>query len=123
MKISVFDSTASTALENYNKSEYRNPYGPKPGESDLAAYKNSLLSASVMVKTDHAIFCVIREEIQAYFAGDKTLDEVNPVRSSRGLSVLFNWNLIKQVELFLSVSAELNEEGAEFESVLVIVAA
>lgn len=49
--------------------------------------------------------------------------EINPVRSSRGLSVLFNWNLIKQVELFLSVSAELNEEVAEFESVLVIVAA
>ncbi len=84
----VFDSTATIALENYNNSDSYNSYGQPLAESAINSYKEVLLSASVIVDSDPAILCVIREEIPPYFLDQKTLDEILPIIQNRVSTII-----------------------------------
>ena len=45
--------------------------------------RDIVMSADRINSTDTTIMIIMREEVQAYFAGDKTLDEVIEVINSR----------------------------------------
>ena len=45
-------------------------------ESDIQEYEDLIRSCDHMPATDNAVMLIVREEIQAYFAGQKSLDEV-----------------------------------------------
>ena len=52
-------------------------------EQDIADYDALIMSCDHMPHTDSAIMLIVREEIQAYFAGQKTLDEVLEIINNR----------------------------------------
>ena len=56
---------------------------PEPSEDQIDAFREIIGTADRMNMTDSSVMIIMREEIQAYFAGDKTLDEVISIINNR----------------------------------------
>ena len=64
-------------------------WGSQPmQESDVDAFTEVINNMSGWQSNDGAINAIIREEMPAYFAGQKTLDQVIPVLEDRAQTVL-----------------------------------
>ena len=55
----------------------------EPGEDLIDIYRDIVASVDRKNVTDSSIMIIMREEIQAYFAGDKSLDEVIEIINNR----------------------------------------
>ncbi|MBO4636612.1 MAG: carbohydrate ABC transporter substrate-binding protein [Clostridiales bacterium] len=93
---SAFDSTARRDLDAYNASVDRNleyyseaelrEWGLSRNhidESAITNYTHFIESCSCLVQGDPAVMSIIREEIPAYFEGQKTIDEVIDIMQDR----------------------------------------
>lgn len=87
---SAFDATCRSGLEDYEG--YYNAWSEgdraklgliAPDKSMTDIYRNIVYSADRKNMTDSSVMISMREEVQAYFAGDKTLDEVIVIINSR----------------------------------------
>lgn len=98
ISINVFDEISARNIEDYNNvnledfsfvfnGQYSHSAEPLD-ESVVETYRNILLSANAVIGTDSSVNSIIREEMPAYFAGDKTLDEVISVINNRVQVVL-----------------------------------
>ncbi len=67
---------------------YVNPAMARLNGNEADIYIEVLTSSSELVYEDADINVILYEEIQAYFAGDKTLDEVIPIIEDRAQTVL-----------------------------------
>ena len=82
-------------IDEYNKSvsdwnllglEARALYGSHMTELDYSVvddYENMIRSCSSISHTDPAVTVIVREEIPAYFAGQKTIEEVIDIVENR----------------------------------------
>jgi ABC-type glycerol-3-phosphate transport system substrate-binding protein len=87
---SAFEATCKFGLEDYkgyyetwNESERSRLGLVAPDESLIDTYRNIVYSADRKNITDSSVMIIMREEVQAYFAGDKNLDEVIEIINSR----------------------------------------
>ena len=55
----------------------------EPGAELIDVYRDIIASVDRKNMTDSSIMIIMREEIQAYFAGDKSLDEVIEIINNR----------------------------------------
>lgn len=86
----AFDARCEEELEDY--SDYYNAWTEserqmlglaEPGEELIDVYRDIIASVDRKNMTDSSIMIIMREEIQAYFAGDKSLDEVIEIINNR----------------------------------------
>lgn len=73
-------------IENFDP--YEDPEYFLLDEGDIEAYMAVMTASTDIVNTDSSISVIVYEEIQAYFAGDKTLDEIIPIIEDRCTTVL-----------------------------------
>ncbi len=96
VNIDAFESAAQESQEAFNRSmsvmldEYSSAELAANGmstvmldEQDIADYEALIMSCDHMPHTDSAVMLIVREEIQAYFAGQKTLEEVLEIINNR----------------------------------------
>ena len=84
VNVDAFEISAARSIEIFNDTmaamEARSYYNRVPivylDESDIQEYEDLIRSCDHMPATDNAVMLIVREEIQAYFAGQKSLDEV-----------------------------------------------
>ena len=57
-------------------------------QSDIDRYKNMLMKAECLSFVDTQIFTIIDEEIQPYYQGSKTIDDIIQTISDRCKTVL-----------------------------------
>ena len=86
----AFDAVCEADLEtytdyyNYWTEEERREIGvAAPDEASIPLFKEIIGTADRINTTDSPVMIIMREEIQAYFAGDKSLDEVIGIINSR----------------------------------------
>ncbi|MBR5358205.1 MAG: hypothetical protein IK128_03225 [Clostridiales bacterium] len=87
---SAFDARCEEELQDY--SDYYNAWTEserqmlglaEPTEDLIDIYRGIIASVDRKNMTDASIMIIMREEVQAYFAGDKTLDEVIEIINNR----------------------------------------
>ena len=94
--VSAFDAFAEAIIDDYNRAvtvdrnrmsyEAMELYGSHTTELDYSAiddYKAMIASCSTISTTDTAISVIIKEEMPAYFSGQKTIDEVIDIIENR----------------------------------------
>ena len=96
IKVSSFEASANSALEEINRQirlgiEFKEIYGfsdsSMPNEeiddSVIGDFEDIMLSCSSVASLDPEIMIIVKEEIPAYFSGQKSLDEVIPIINNR----------------------------------------
>ncbi|MCR5528227.1 MAG: extracellular solute-binding protein [Saccharofermentans sp.] len=96
VSVSAYESFAQDIIDDYNVaieqvSRYMSPgamavSGPHMTAIDYSVidnYETMILSCSSVLSTDTAIKVIVREEMPAYFSGQKTLDEVISIIENR----------------------------------------
>ena len=93
--VDAYEDFACAMIDEYNKSvsdwnllglEARALYGSHMTELDYSVvddYENMIRSCSSISHTDPAVTVIVREEIPAYFAGQKTIEEVIDIVENR----------------------------------------
>ena len=86
----AFEAISEANLDDY--SDYYNSFSaeelswidfPEPDESFIDDYRDLVCSADRIIMTDSMVMIIMREEIQAYFSGDKSLDDVIDIINNR----------------------------------------
>ena len=96
VNIDAFETKARESIEEYNRGieRMRGDYSAAElavngvsddllDEQEISDYEALIMSCDHLPLTDSAVLIIVREEIQAYFAGQKTLDEVLEIINNR----------------------------------------
>lgn len=71
--VQIFNDTMANIEARSYDNQFRIVY---LDEEDIEEYEDLIRSCDHMPATDNAVMLIVREEIQAYFAGQKSIDEV-----------------------------------------------
>ena len=110
INIEAFAQYAAVALEQANEARLaQNSSARVLDQSDIDRYKSMLIKADSSSYYDVQIVMIIDEELQPYFGGDKSIDDVIRIMENRIKLVLDE--RVAGVMLSLVLSPRLNDES------------